>query len=119
MNVSQMLAHCTAALEVAAGEKFPLRMFIGRLIGPFFKSAFTNDRPLKKNTPTDKTFIFTDERDFSKEKLRLLTLIDKFSQGGDAKVTRHPHSFFGNLTADEWSSGMYKHLDHHLRQFGV
>ena len=43
----------------------------------------------------------------------------EFHQGGEAKCTRHPHPFFGALTPAEWSRGMYKHLDHHLRQFGV
>jgi Protein of unknown function (DUF1569) len=33
--------------------------------------------------------------------------------------TTHPHSFFGRMTADEWAILMYKHLDHHLRQFGA
>jgi len=119
MNVSQMLAHCSAALEAATGEKNPPQALIGKLIGRFFKSVFTNDKPLKKNTPTDKSFIFPDDRSFDVEKTKLLSLIDKFSTGGEAKVTTHPHSFFGPLTPDEWSSGMYKHLDHHLRQFGV
>ncbi len=119
MEVAQMLAHCTAALEVAAGEKFPPRMFIGRILGPFFRAQFSNERPFNKNGPTDKSFIVIDRRNFEKEKARLLQLATKFSEGGEAKCTTHPHSFFGKLTAREWGIGMYKHLDHHLRQFGV
>jgi Protein of unknown function (DUF1569) len=119
MEVAQMLAHCTAALEVAAGQKFPPRMFIGRILGPFIKPVFTNEKPFKKNTPTDKSFLVIDQRNFEKEKSRLLELINQFSTGGPEKVTTHPHSFFGKLTPIEWGTGMYKHLDHHLRQFGV
>lgn len=119
MEVAQMLAHCSAALEVAAGKKFPPRVFIGRIIGPFFKSAFSNDKPLKKNMPTDKSFLVIDRRNFEKEKARLLNLITQFSTGGEAACTRHPHSFFGKLTPREWGKGMYKHLDHHLRQFSA
>jgi hypothetical protein len=119
MNVAQMMAHCSAALEVATGRKFPKRILIGRIFGSYLKPILTNDRPLKRNTPTDKSFIISDERDFNKEKARLLALIDEFSSGGETKVTRHPHPFFGKITPDEWSSGMFKHLDHHLRQFGV
>lgn len=119
MEVAQMLAHCTAALEVGAGEKFPPRMFIGRILGPFVKPMFTNEKPFKKNGPTDKSFLVIDQRNFEKEKSRLLELINKFSSGGPEKVTSHPHSFFGKLTPMQWSTGMYKHLDHHLRQFGV
>jgi hypothetical protein len=119
MEVAQMLAHCSASMEVAVGEKHPPRMFVGRIFGPFVKSVFSNDKPLRKNTPTDKSFLVIDQRNFQKEKSRLLELIDKFASGGAEKVTKHPHSFFGKLTPTEWSTGMYKHLDHHLRQFGV
>ncbi len=119
MEVAQMMAHCSAALEVAAGQKFPPRIFIGRLLGPFIKSVFLNDKPLKRNTPTDKSFLVIDQRNFEKEKARLINLATQFSAGGEAKCTTHPHSFFGKLTPGEWGIGMYKHLDHHLRQFGV
>jgi len=29
------------------------------------------------------------------------------------------HAFFGSLTGAEWGVSTYKHLDHHLRQFGA
>jgi len=119
MEVAQMLAHCSAALEVAAGKKRLPRMFIGRILGPFFKSRFYNDRPFKKNSPTDKSFLVIDRRNFEKEKARLLDLITQFSTGGEAACTRHPHSFFGKLTPRQWGMGMYKHLDHHLKQFAA
>ena len=41
------------------------------------------------------------------------------AQGGPGVCTNHPHSFFGRLVPEEWAVLMYKHLDHHLRQFGV
>ena len=49
----------------------------------------------------------------------LLKYIEKFQAGGEEKCTTYPHPFFGKVTPREWSIGMYKHLDHHLRQFGV
>ena len=119
MDVAQMLAHCSAALEVAVCDKNPPRIFIGRILSPFFKSLFYGPKPFKKNSPTDKSFIITDQRDFEKEKAKLTELITRFSKGGESKVTKHHHSFFGKLTPMQWSIGMYKHLDHHLTQFGV
>jgi uncharacterized protein DUF1569 len=119
MEVAQMLAHCSAAMEVATGEHPLPRMFIGQILGPIFKSSFYNDKPLTKNGPTDKSFIISDTRDFVKEKSRLKEVVQKFSNGGAEKCTTHPHSFFGKLTPEQWSAGMYKHLDHHLRQFGA
>jgi len=119
MEVGQMLAHCSKALEMASGQSFPPRLFIGRILGPLFKSKYLNDKPLDKNSPTDKSFIISDNRDFEKEKVTLKNLVQQFAEGGAEKCTTHPHSFFGKLTPEQWGIGMYKHLDHHLRQFGV
>ena len=33
MNPAQALAHCSAAMEMAVGEKVPPRILIGRLLG--------------------------------------------------------------------------------------
>jgi hypothetical protein len=119
MTVEQMMAHCTAALKVANNEAYPPRIFIGRILSPFIKKNFFNEKPFPKGTPTDKSFIVKDKRDFNKEKQLLKDQVEKFIEGGEMRVTRHPHSFFGKLTPTEWSIGMWKHLDHHLRQFGV
>lgn len=118
MNVSQMMAHCSAALEVATGQKFPPRLLLGKILSPFFKQNFFNHQPFAKNSPTDKSFIITDNRDFNHEKNKLTALIQQFADGGAEKCTTHPHSFFGKLSPEQWSIGMYKHLDHHLQQFG-
>jgi len=96
MEVAQMLAHCTASLQVATGEKSPPRMFIGRILGPLVKSSFTNDRPLRRNSPTDKSFLVIDQRNFEKEKAKLIDVISRFSKGGIDKVTKHPHFFLAN-----------------------
>jgi hypothetical protein len=119
MGVAQMLAHCSRTLEAATGKKTPRRMLIGRLIGPFFKRRYYDDSGFSRNSPTHPDFVVADEREFAQEKQRLLQLAREFSEGGEAKCTTLPHSFFGRLTAREWGIGTYKHLDHHLRQFGV
>jgi hypothetical protein len=119
MYADQMLAHCVATMEVAVGEKNPPRMFIGRLLGPVVKAMSLSDKPLGKNGPTDKSFIVADRRNFEEEQNRLVTYINRFNAGGAAGCTTHPHSFFGKLTPDEWGVLMYKHLDHHLKQFSA
>jgi hypothetical protein len=78
-----------------------------------------NDEPMRRNSPTAKILIVQDERDLETERTRLCGLIDRFASAGPAGCTKHPHAFFGPLTPDEWAILMYKHLDHHLRQFGV
>jgi hypothetical protein len=118
MEVAQMLAHCSATMDMASGRLNPPRALIGRLIGPFFKSVLINEKPLGQNAPTDKKLKISDQRDFAREQEKLKQCVRQFHQGGEAGCTRHPHPFFGALSPHEWSRGMYKHLDHHLRQFG-
>jgi hypothetical protein len=119
MGPAQMMAHCSIAMDMASGTLKPPRMFIGRFIGPLFKPIFTNETPFRKNAPTAKPLVVGDQKDFAREQEQLKLKIRQFSRGGEARCTQHPHPFFGPLSPQAWSRGMYKHLDHHLRQFGV
>lgn len=114
-----MLAHCTVSLETAMGRNFPQRVFIGRILGPFLKAGIVSEKPMPKNAPTDKSYIVTDDRDFEKEKTKVIELIKTFSTGGPAKCTTHPQAFFGRMTPEEYAIMQWKHFDHHLRQFGA
>lgn len=120
MSAAQAMAHCATTMEWAVGEKNEPRMFLGRLFGSLVKSKVLKDEaPMRRNAPTAKTLVVADERDLAKESQRLCALIDRFCAGGQQGCTKHPHTFFGSLTPDEWARLMYKHLDHHLRQFGA
>ncbi len=120
MNPAQAMAHCCGGLEWAVGDAVPPRMFIGRLIGWMVKSmVLRDDEPMRKNSPTSNDIVVKDNRDLNEERARLITLIDRFVAAGPKGCTTHPHSFFGPLTPNEWAVLMYKHVDHHLRQFGV
>jgi hypothetical protein len=120
MNAAQAVAHCSVPMEWAVGDSFPPRMFLGRILGPIVKLKVLGDeQPLGRNTPTAKSLVVADERDLRAERHRLCALIDRFAAAGPKGCTSHPHTFFGRLTPEEWAILMYKHLDHHLRQFGV
>jgi hypothetical protein len=120
MNAAQVMAHCAGGLELAAGQMRPPRKLIGRIIGPIVKPlVLRDDEPMRRNTPTIDALRVSDERNLDAERTRLLDMIDRFVATGPAGCTTHPHSFFGPLTPQEWAILMYKHLDHHLRQFGV
>lgn len=117
MNVSQMLAHVQMPIRIAYGTHQPQGSFLLKLIGPLFKSKLWDDIPYKHSLPTDPTFVMTGtEKDFEKEKAALLDLIDRFS---DTTIIKERHPVFGKLTKENWSKAMWKHLDHHLQQFGV
>ncbi|WP_353071649.1 DUF1569 domain-containing protein [Tunturiibacter gelidoferens] len=120
MNAAQAVEHCARGMELALGDRRPPRVLIGRILGPLVKPmAFRDGEPMRKNSPTVPGLAVEDERDLEAERSRLCGLIDRFAAGGPEGCTDHPHSFFGRLTPEEWSAWMYKHLDHHLRQFGA
>ena len=120
MNSAQAAAHCSGGLEWAVGDTVPPAMFFGRMVGKIIKPmVFKDDAPMRRNSPTAKSLVIADQRELSLEQERLSGLIDRFVANGSAGCTAAPHSFFGRLTPDEWAILMYKHVDHHLRQFGV
>jgi hypothetical protein len=121
MTAPQMLAHCAVSLRWALGDVVPDKgplpaRLLGRMIKPL---VFRNDDPIRRNSPTAKSLMITDERDLEQEREQVRQLVDRFASAGAAGCTQHPHSFFGRMTPQEWAILMYKHLDHHLRQFGV
>ncbi len=119
MNVAQMMAHCSILLRIARGLDKPARRWLGVLLGWMVKGQFFGEKPYPKNSRTDPTFIVMGKKDFETEKKMLADHIQVFHEGGEAGCTIHPNPFFGKLTPYEWARGQYRHLDHHLKQFGV
>jgi hypothetical protein len=120
MTPAQALAHCSLGMQMATGDLRPPRMLIGRILGPLIKpKVVADDQPMRRNSPTVQELKVPDQPNFATEQLRLISLIDQFSTAGPKGCATHPHAFFGRLTPDEWAILTYKHVDHHLRQFGV
>ena len=118
MNDSQMLAHAQIPIKVSLGEIKLKRGLIGTLFGSLAKKQLLNDKPFKKNLPTDRSFIIQGIPDFEKEKNSLMELVQRLGKSS-TNLTNEPHPFFGKMKVNEWDTLMIKHLDHHLRQFGV
>ncbi len=118
MNPAQMLCHCAIALETGTGDRPMKQKLIGKILMPFFRSSIMGEKPFKKNSPTDPTFVVSGTRDFGAERTRLTGLIHRFVEKGEDAAGRQEHAFFGKMTGKEWGALMYKHIDHHLRQFG-
>jgi hypothetical protein len=119
MNAAQMFAHCKEVFKIPLSDAKLPRKRMGILLGWVIKSKLYNDSPWKKNLPTSPDFKIVDKKDFYIEKLKLTELAAKFYSAGPGYVGKFPHPFFGKFTPEQWGKSMYKHLDHHLRQFGV
>ncbi|MCU0347744.1 MAG: DUF1569 domain-containing protein [Saprospiraceae bacterium] len=120
MNAAQMLAHCNVTYEMAFEDKHPKPGVVMRFIlKTFVKKGVVNEAPYPHNSQTAPQFIITDSKDFEKEKQRLIGYIAKAQGLGEAHFDGLASHSFGALTKTEWNNMFYKHLDHHLTQFGV
>jgi hypothetical protein len=120
MTLPQMLAHCSIGIQMTTGEVKPPRIFLGRILGPIIRHlALRDDAPMRRDSPTAPLLLVIDDRDFATEHQKFSEILNRFAESGPTACTTHPHAFFGKLTPDQWGVLMYKHLDHHLRQFGA
>ena len=116
MDVAQMLKHCTMPLQLALTNPKPKASFLLKLLGRLLKKSVVGPTPFKKNLFTPKEFMIVSYEDFEIQKQSLLSLINKFTMNN---ITDPKHPVFGTLTELEWGHSQYKHLNHHLTQFGV
>jgi Protein of unknown function (DUF1569) len=121
MTASQMLAHCNVSYEyVYEPEKYkPASGFMKIIIRLFAKNAVVSEKPYKQNSPTGPDFKVSNDKNFEHEKERLIGFIEKTSSLGSHFFDGKESHSFGKLSSTEWSNMFYKHLDHHLTQFGV
>ena len=119
MSPAQMMEHNARALEMATGRKPMQQAFLGKMIGWIFKGGFLGEKPFPKNSPTGPTLIIENEPDFEMTRARLKELVTEFHGLGESGTDGNIHGFFGPLSGKQWGETQYKHLDHHLRQFGL
>ena len=121
MDVARMLAHCCVTYEmVYEPDKHPKpNLVIGLILKLFVKRVVTNEKPFKRNNPTGPQFIMKSDKDFETEKRRLIAYIAKTQALGENEFDGKTSASFGVLDKTGWNNMFYKHLDHHLTQFGV
>lgn len=120
MSVDQMLAHCCVAYEMAYTDKHPKPNALMRFfLKAFVKNGVVNEISYKKNLRTAQQFIITGRKNFDEEKARLINYLENTCKLGKAHFEGKESISFGLMTAIEWNNQFYKHLDHHLTQFGV
>ena len=121
MNAGQMLSHSCVPYQQILGENKVKPGFLMKwLLKFFFKNSMVNEVPYKHNLPTGPAFDrINQEFDIESEKQKLKGYISKIQEMGAEKLIGVPSLTLGKLSAIEWNNLLYKHLDHHLRQFGV
>ncbi len=120
MSSDQMLAHCSVTYEMVFTNKHPRpSKFLRFVLKTFVKKGVVSEKKYPKNSKTAPQFLIPDEKNFQVEQKRLIDYIKKTQELGAAHFEGKESHSFGKLTSIEWNNMFYKHLDHHLSQFGV
>lgn len=117
MTAAQMLVHCQAPIKVGLGELKLSSNLIFMILGPIVKKKLMKEEPFEKHLPTHKDFVVKFDPTLETEKQKLIDLVNRLNEKKDQLATKHP--IFGKMSTAEWDALNWKHLDHHLRQFGV
>jgi len=116
MNVSQMLKHCSQWDEMALGKTKYKHSFLGKLFGKIALKNMLKDERMKKNLPTVPAFVIKDNGNVAEEKRKWISLLQEYEHfSNDGFI----HPFFGAMTKENTGFVVYKHADHHLKQFGA
>jgi hypothetical protein len=118
MSTQQMVCHLSESLRMALGElrvapkRVPIRY-------PPLKQLIVYVAPFPKNVPTaPELVIAATPQPWNDDLAKLQTLIDRFTaRAASSEWPEHPA--FGRLSRRAWGVLAYRHIDHHLRQFGV
>lgn len=121
MNATQMLKHCRLVLEIPLGKvTVPAPPRIIRFIGIVTKNEmklFKNGIP--RNMPTFAELRAYECANFESEMVELLHTLDQYCEFADAEKLPDLHPLFGKMQPKDWGFLEYKHLHHHLKQFGL
>ena len=120
MTVAQMLAHCNVSYEMIYDDKHRKpSAFMRSVLKNLVKSKVVSEKPYLRNSRTAPQFIIKVDKNFKEEKKRLIDYITKTQQLGEAHFDGKESHSFGALSKGEWNNMLYKHLNHHLSQFGA
>ncbi|REC44664.1 DUF1569 domain-containing protein [Chryseobacterium pennipullorum] len=119
MNLYQMIKHCTKWNDwvLGNGNHTYRQDFLGKLFGKMvLKGMVKDDKPMKRNSPAGSFTIKESGGDIERQKkiwLEQIAAYGNFSNPGFI------HDFFGSMKREELGIFVYKHMDHHLRQFNA
>jgi len=117
MNAGQMLAHVNASLAMAAGD-LPTQPKKTPLANPLLRWLVIHVLPWPKGTPTAPELLATPPGEWAADLVEFRRLLERAgTRSPEGEWPRHPA--FGQMKGKQWGTLGYKHLDHHLHQFGA
>jgi hypothetical protein len=118
MDVLAMLQHLRLSAEMTLGElsvasktKRPFQVFP-------LKHLILYVLPFPKGAPTATELYPAGTAAFEEERALVVKLLEQIAAGPPER-TWPAHPLFGPLSWREWGVATYKHVNHHLKQFGA
>jgi hypothetical protein len=117
MNVYEMIQHCTTWDEGVLNDVKLKQALLGKIFGGFaLKRVLKDDEPIRKNSPTSPRLRIKGTGDVEAAKATWIANLQRFE---NYRTPEYMHEFFGKMTREQVGQLGYKHMDHHLLQFGV
>jgi hypothetical protein len=117
LSAPQMVCHLAESLKMALGE-LPVEPRHLPIRYPPLKQFIVYLAPFPRNMPTAPELVARSPRDWQADVADLQALMNRFTPRGSAG--RWPeHPAFGRLSERAWGVLVYRHMDHHLKQFGA
>jgi hypothetical protein len=119
MTARQMVCHLNDSFRVGMGEKYasPATSVLERTLVKWI--ALRTPLRWPPGVPTrpeiEQGRGGTPPGEWDADRAELLTLMDAFAE----RRTFGAHPTFGKMSERDWLTWGYRHVDHHLRQFGV
>ena len=121
MTVEEMMIHCAAGFQMAFGD-FPTKLRVSSFRAMVARILFVELLPFPKHAQAPPEINIskklTTRKSFSEARTFLIEQIIRV-QNTPVDHRFPPHPIFNNLSRRQWGKLAYKHLDHHLKQFGV
>lgn len=117
MTAGQMLVHTAGQLRIGLGElevqprRLPMRY-------PPLRQLIVYLLPFPRGVPTAPELKDPEAGEWEADRAALLAAVERFAARAEEKEWPE-HPAFGALSRRAWGVLAYRHLDHHLRQFGA
>lgn len=120
MTASQMVCHLTDSCKVALGDT-PTTLKPGILSNRVVRWLIISVLPFPRGkAPTSREFLVTSPSEWQADVRSLGEHLERVrTKGGDSEAQWNIHPSFGAMSTTQYGKLIYKHMDHHLRQFGV
>jgi hypothetical protein len=119
MTAPQMVCHLNDSFRVGTGEKYasPASNFLQRTLVKWIalRAPVKWPRGVPTRPEIEQGRGGTPPAEWESDRAQLISLVDAFAERKAFGV----HPTFGKMSERDWLTWGYRHVDHHLRQFGV